>query len=93
MKKTKSYYNINNINNNFYYYDKILKIIPSHDILTIKIVNNIINNYNNNNIICYNPECNNKLDHKIYCLYDCYYCSRECKEMIKDNIEFYWNKI
>ena len=93
MKKTKSYSNINiNINNNLYY-EKLLTIIPSYDISTIELVIYMISNHNNNNIICYNPECNNKLEYRIYCLYDCYYCSKECKNNIKNNIEFYWNKI
>ena len=93
MKKTKSYYNLNNINNNYLYCEKLLNIIPSYDISAIDSVLYMIKKHNNNKLICYNPRCDNKLKYKIYCLYDCYYCCKECKDTIKNDIEFYWNKI
>ena len=94
MKKTKSYYNINNISNNYLLYEKLLNIIPYYDIGAKETILYMIYKHNNNDeLLCYNLFCNNKIEYKIYCLYDCYFCSNKCKDYIKNDIEFYWNKI
>jgi hypothetical protein len=89
MKKTKSLNK--NMNLISYYYSKLNNIIPTNDLNSYIILKYIINKKSFLN--CSNPNCQKVITNNIYCIFDTYCCSDECKNFIKIYLESYWNKL
>ena len=78
-----------------YSQDNLISEFPVFEIISNNNVNDhikkIMHNKYYKKLECCNSKCNKILSGNIYCIYDGYYCTDECKNDARINIKHLWN--
>lgn len=90
LKRTTSLkqFDVKNTSSTYY----LLSLIIPTKTKSMSHLNELIKN-KSNIMYCCNPECKKELSGYIFCAYDGFYCSENCRNDAIKHISVYWHKI